>query len=377
MRIIQPLRLRLNVWLATFLAAVVLVPSLGSTQAAYAKKTDSTPDTINMGIFGKSLPLIVADAKGFYAKHNLTVKYMQVQSSTQQFDYLGRDLYDVIQTSPDNVANYRLNTHNPLCTDKVCATIDAQGFLGLDYGLNLRLVARPDIKKVEDLKGKTLSVDAENSGFAYVLYKILQQHGLKRGVDYNVISVGGVFQRYNDLMADQNPAQGQKPGLADATLLSSGFETRASNDGYVLLDPVSTIASPYIGTFAAAKTTWLQKNSDVATRFALAYYEALQWSFDPSNREEAINLWAAQLTSQSSTPRLLAEQLYDIHLQKGVGDIEDASIDHKAVYNILALRAEFGGFEDQQNLHRLASPESGLYDLSYYRKALRDYHRGF
>lgn len=348
------------------MTAVLLVPSMGSTQSALAARTDTTPATIRMGIFGKSLPLIVADAKGFYARHNLTVQYMQVQSSTQQFQYLRDDLYDVLQTSPDNVANYRLNAHNPLCAPgKTCATIDAQGFLGLDYGLNLRLVARPGISKVEDLKGKTLSVDAPDSGFAYVLYKIMQQHGLERGVDYNVVPVGGVFQRYNDLLSPE--------GQAAATLLSSGFETRAANAGYILLDPVSSITSPYIGTFAVAKTAWLQQNADVATRFALAYYEALQWSFDPANREEAIQL----LMAQPNTDRTLAEQLYAIHLQNGVGDIADASIDHKAVYNILALRQEFNGFEDQQNLHKLAGPQGGLYDLSYYRKALRDYHRGF
>ncbi|HEU5014349.1 MAG TPA: ABC transporter substrate-binding protein [Roseiflexaceae bacterium] len=357
MKVVQPLRLRLNVWFAMFMGAALLIPSLGATQSAFAERTDATPATINMGIFGKSLPLIVADAKGFYAKHNLKVNYLQVASSTQQFQALRDGQYDVIQTSPDNVANYQLNANNPLGT-----IVDSQGFLGLDYGLNLRLVAQPGITSVENLRGKTVSVDALNSGFAYVLYKILQQHGLQQG-DYNVVSVGGVFQRYNDLLA----------GHADATLLSSGFETRAANQGYVLLDPVSTIASPYIGTFAAARTTWLKQNSDVAVRFALAYYEALQWSFDPANREESIQL----LMAQPNTSRMLAEQLYAIHLQSGVGDIADASIDHKAVYNILALRAEFNGFENQQNLHRLAGPEGGLYDLSYYRKALRDYHRGF
>lgn len=358
MNIVSHRRPRRNACLALCLTAVLLLPSFGATPAARAARTDATPATIRMGIFGKSLPLLVADRLGFFARHQLTVQYLQVQSSTQQFQYLRDDRYDVIQTSPDNVANYRLNPNNP-----VGATIDAQGFLGLDYGANLRLVARPGITSVTDLRGKTLAVDAVNSGFAYVLYKILQQYGLERGVDYSVVSTGGVFQRYTGLLA----------GQFDATLLSSGFETRAANAGYVLLDSVATIASPYLGSVAAAKTTWLRQHADVAVRFALAYYEALQWSFDPANREAAIQLFM----TLPNTPRALAEQLYVLHLQSGVGDIPDAGIDRKAIYNILALRAAFNGFEAPQNLRRLAGPQSGLYDLAYYRQALRDYHRGF
>jgi LPXTG-motif cell wall-anchored protein len=38
--------------------------------------------------------------------------------------------------------------------------------------------------------------------------------------------------------------------------------------------------------------------------------------------------------------------------------------------NVLALRADFGGFDRPQNLDQLAGPDSGLYDLSHYRAAL-------
>jgi hypothetical protein len=37
---------------------------------------------------------------------------------------------------------------------------------------------------------------------------------------------------------------------------------------------------------------------------------------------------------------------------------------------VLKLRAEFNGFDAQQDLEFLASPASGLYDLSYYECAV-------
>ena len=328
-------------------ASALLVQPAGAAQA----QSGAAPATIRMGTFYRTLPMLAAQARGFYAQQNLTVDYQQVTSSTQQFQSLRDDLYDVIQTAPDNVANYRLNSSNPLG-----ATIDVQGFMGMDYGLYLVVTARPGITSIEELRGKTVSVDALASGFAYVLYKILQRHGLQRDVDYSVVSTGGVANRYTALL----------DGQFDATLLSGGFETRAANTGYMLLDSVYDIASPYLGAVGAAKTAWLRQNRDVATRLIRAYYDASRWAFDPANREEAIGL----LETLPNTPRALAEQLYDVQVRPGVGSVPDAGIERQAIFNVLALRAEFGGFDRPQNLEQLAGPDSGLYDLSYYRAAL-------
>lgn len=337
-----------------FISRLVLLALFTAIAAPLAQDASAhsspPPATIRMGIFARSLPMLAASAKGFYAKYNLDVQYLQVTSSTQQFQYLRDDQYDVIQTSPDNVANYRLNTSNPLG-----ATIDQQMFVGFDSGQYLVLAARPGITSPADLRGKKLAVDALTSGFAYVLYKIMLQYGLVRDVDYQVVPVGGVVQRYNGLLA----------GDFDATLLSSGFETRAANQGYPLLDSVADIADPYLGSAAAAKTSWLRSHRDVATRFVKAYIEASEWSFNPANREEAIGL----LMTLPNTSRELAEQLYTIQVTEGVGNIRNGEIDRKALYNVLALRKEFNGFDSPQNLRFLSSPASPLYDLSYWLRA--------
>jgi ABC-type nitrate/sulfonate/bicarbonate transport system substrate-binding protein len=313
-----------------------------------------------MGIFAMSLALTAAQAKGFYAQQNLSVQYAQVNSSTSQFASLRDNQYDVIQTAADNVANYRLNNSNSLG-----ATINVQMIDGLDYGLGLTLVARPGITSAEALRGKTLSVDAPNSGFAYVLYKILSSHGLEQGRDYQVVSSGGTLNRFGLLLA----------GKVDGTLLNNGFEVRAAYQGQTLLDTVYSVVNPYLGSTIAAKQEWLESHRDVAVRLIRAYYDAVQWSFDPNNQEEAIGL----LMAQPNTPRDLAEQIYAEQLRWGQGIIPDANIDRHALLNVLKLRAQFNGFDEPQNLRYLASPASGLYDLSYYYQALRDvwgYKRG-
>lgn len=308
--------------------------------------------TIKLGAFYRSLPMLVAEEKGFYADRDIEIDYGQVKSSTQQFDFLSDGRYEVVQTSPDNTANYRLNDDNP-----IGKRVDAQGFMGLDYGMKLIVVARSEIETIEDLRGKTVSVDARASGFAYVLYKILAQHGLEPDEDYEVVSHGGVYDRYMALVEHDEGFH--------ATLMSGGFETRAENRGFNLLDSVLDIADPYLGVWAAARTDWLQGNRDLVIDMIDGYRSATDWVFDPANKEECLDL----LQESPNTTRALAEQLYAIQLQPGVGNVPDASIDPEAVRNVLSLRVEFEGFETPQDLDELIGPDTDLFDLSYWREA--------
>lgn len=307
---------------------------------------------IRMGVFYRSLPMIIADSQGMLEKQDLAVDYQQVKSSTQQFEFLRDGKYDVVQTSPDNVANYRLNDNNP-----IGERVISRCFMGMDHGMYLVVASKPDITSIEQLRGKTIAVDARNSGFAYVIYKILRNHGLEQDRDYEVVLVGGVADRYTTLL----------DGDFDATLLSGGFETRAEHVGYQLLDSVYDIASPYLGVAAAAKDTWLEEQRDTATRLVRAYREATDWCFDPANKEDAVTM----LANLPNTDRALAEKLFEVQLRPGVGLVRDAGIDPEALRHVVAMRAEFDGFEEPQDVDHLVREEGGIYTLDILRAADR------
>lgn len=307
---------------------------------------------VRLGCFYRSLPMMAAQQHGFYDDAGIEVEYQQVSSSTQQFEYLRDGHYDVVQTSPDNTANYRYNEGNP-----IGERVDSRGFMGMDYGMQLIVVARPGITAVRDLRGRTLSVDAPASGFAYVLYEILERAGLRSG-DYSIVSTGGVFDRYQALMNTDE---------FDATLLSGGFETRAANAGFVLLESVHDVVQPYLGVWGAATTSWLERNRGTAEALVAAYRAATRWCFDPDNREKCLQL----LMQLPNTPRDLAQQLYDVQLREGVGNVPDAGIDAVAVGNVLRLREKFGGFEGDIDVAAVAAPDGDLYDLSLLRAAER------
>lgn len=302
---------------------------------------------IRLGGFYRSLPMLVAEEKGHYDDHGIEMEFGQVTSSTQQFQFLADGQYDIVQTSPDNTANYHLNRNNP-----IGRLVDGQGFLGMDHGMYLVVVAQPDVESIADLRGRIISVDAPDSGFAYVIYRILANHGLERDRDYRVVSTGGVYDRYIAMV--QNGED-----LA-ATLMSGGFETRAAERGFKLLDSVHDILDPYVGVWACARRDWLQANRPLAVSFVSAYRAASAWVFDPANRDECVAL----LERIPNTSRQLAERLYDVQLRPGVGNVPDGTLDPAGVANALRLRLEFSGFEDPQDLDALVGPGTELFDLT-------------
>lgn len=333
-------------WTAVLLGVVLFASIVSNASAAQAAH-------LRIGVFNQTLTALAAQSQGFLAEQDLTVEYLQVSSSTQQFQYLRDGQYDLIHSAPDNTVNYRLNDSNALG-----GAFDVQAFMGLDEGQNLALATRPGIGSIADLRGKTIAVDAPDSGFAYVLYEMLRRHGLERGTDYQLAIAGGNPLRYEALLA----------GEFDATLLNAGFETRAADAGFPILQTVQQVASPYLGSVASGREAWLKRNRGVVVRLIRAYRKANRWAFDPRNREAAIAL----LMSRPNTTRSLAERLYELQLQRGVGILRDLRIDRAGLLTNLELRERFDGFDRPHNLRYLASPASGLYDGSYLRQARRE-----
>jgi hypothetical protein len=99
-------------------------------------------------------------------------------------------------------------------------------------------------------------------------------------------------------------------------------------------------------------------------RLLRGLYRGMRWIEDRAHRSEAIAL----LVDGETTPELAA-LVYDLNLADD-GLAAGARISAAGFRNVLELRNEFGGFETPQDLDFLASPESGLYDLRYYRRAL-------
>lgn len=336
-------------------AALFAVSGLAVPPAAVANESAPNPqgrppDVVRIGVFGTNAAMTAAIRKGFFAAQNVDLRVFQVSGSIQQFQFLRDDQYDLVSTASDNCANYATNQNNPLG-----AIVDVKMIAGVDHGAGLSLVTRAPFTSVESLRGARLSVDAPDSGFAFVLYKMMAAHGLQRNVDYQVLELGGSAGRFNSLRA----------GTSDGTLELSGFEIRAVDAGMNRLDHVRTVADPYWSGVFAGKQSWLQQNKWVAVRFLRAYLEGVAWVNDPANRAEAISFLV-----NATTPEPLAARLFDAQLLPD-GIIPGAAFDEAGLREVLELREEFGGFEQPQDLESLSKTDGPLTDSWYLKHALQ------
>ena len=135
---------------------------------------------------------------------------------------------------------------------------------------------RTDIRSYADLKGKTLSVDALTTGFAFVLRKMLQHHGIGEN-EVAFESAGGVVQRFEAL----------KAGKHAGTLLLTPLELIAAHAGLRVLQSASDVVPHYQGIVGVARSRWAEANGDRLVSFIKGYLLALRWLFEPRNQRGA------------------------------------------------------------------------------------------
>ncbi len=170
---------------------------------------------LRIGTFTPSVLLRVARRTG---RLGLEVTEVPVVSSPAQFAALADGSLDAALTSPDNVLGHR-------------GRIDVTVLAAIDRGMGLALYSRLG---VDELRGAKLGVDVPTSGFAFAMYRILDDLGLSRS-EYDLVALGSTPKRLTALLA----------GDCAATMLNAGNELLAEAAGYRAL---GRAPQPYLGT---------------------------------------------------------------------------------------------------------------------------------
>jgi ABC-type nitrate/sulfonate/bicarbonate transport system substrate-binding protein len=311
--------------------------------AAMAKE----PTTLEVIVFagGFNWPIWAAQKQGYFAQNGVAVHLTPTPGSEYQLKNLIEGKFDIGITAIDNVIAYMEGQGEA----QVNVKPDLVAIMGGDNGF-LRLVSIPEIKTYDALRGKELTVDARTTGYAFVLEKMLQLHGLKEG-DYSLVKAGGVLARFEDLMQQKHAA----------TLLLSPFEIAAQAKGFNLLgSAIDAFGGHYQGLVGATRRSWAKAHKAELVGYIRAYVAGLDWLYNPKNKEAAIALFRENLPNMS--PELAAKS-YDVLLDPKQGFTGTAAIDMKGVRTVLALRSEYG--EPKKAL----TDAKKYIDLSYYRAA--------
>ena len=324
--------------LVTFAAAFISVgiATMGAPMA------QTKLDMVGFG-GASNLPIWVAIDQGLFKKEGLEVKLDRTAGSVAQMQNLMAGKYQIASTSIDNIVAYAEGQG-----DVALDNFDVVAVGGVHSGLN-SVVARPEIKTYADIKGKAVAVDALGTGYAFVLFKILEKNGLAFQKDYSVVAVGGGPERLAAL----------KDNKAAAAVMSAPNDTEAKNLGYTILADAAQELGGYQGSAYAVRRSWAKDHEAETVAWLRALIAAHDWVF--ANKAGALAVLKKNIKDLKDED---AEIIY-ASLTTGAGGLnQKAGINVAGMKTVLSLRGEYA--TPKKNL---ANADKYM-DLTFHKKAM-------
>jgi len=292
---------------------------------------------------GWNLPVWAAQRQGFFESNGVSVQLTYTPNSVYLITSQLEGKFDISLALMDNYVAYQEGQGEAKIPDNP----DLFAFLGGDGGF-ASFVSAPAIKTFAELKGKTVSVDAMTTGFAFLAREILARNGITEA-DVTYVRAGGTANRYRELLA----------GKQDATMLRTPFDLTGKERGLNVLAYAESLGA-YQGTAAAARRSWAGGHEKELIGFLRGYRAGVVWIYDRANREivEAI-----LIAHQRDMTPALAKQAYDLLLADKGGITRDVALDMNGIRTVLELRSKYG-----MPKKALTDPMKYV-DLTYYEKA--------
>jgi ABC-type nitrate/sulfonate/bicarbonate transport system substrate-binding protein len=255
-----------------FLAVLAFVP------------TAHAADTVSIGSVDANSanlwPLHVAINKGYFDAANIKIDLVFAQSNASVIQQLAAGSYNIAPSAGMVDPIRAFDKGAPVALVRI--VIQAPPYA---------LLAKPGIKKIEDLKGKTIIVGGAKDITRIFTERMLAPHGLKSG-DYDYVFAGATSARFSAL----------KSGAVDAALLTMPFNFFAEAAGYTNLGFTFDVLPdmPFAGM--AVNRPWAETHADALKRFLDAYNKGVAWFYDPKNREAAVKM-------QTETSKIKPEEV--------------------------------------------------------------------
>ena len=295
---------------------------------------------------GAVWPIWIAQDEGIFAANGLDVHVIPTPGSLAQMEGLIDGKFDIAMTAIDNLIAYRAGEGEA----KTQAAPDITAVMGSDNGF-LSLLTAPSVPDFAALRGKTLSVDAFTTGYAFVLRKMLETEGLRDG-DYTLVRAGGFQQRFEGLMA----------GAQAGTLSTPPFTFLAEDKGYHDLGGAAAVLGHYQGVVAGVRRDWAPAHRGALLGYIRSYIAAIAWLDDPAHKAAAIAVFRRHLPAATAEN---AEKSYGYFTDPENGFDRKAAIDPAGVANVVHIREQYA------EPHKALQEPATYYDLTYYEEATR------
>lgn len=319
--------------LATVIALLLVAGAHSQAQTGAKRVRVSIP-----GASVTYLPFYAAKEKGYYKDEGIEIEFILMPASLASTAVMTGDI-----------------DYNGAVTGVVAAAVRGQPIKAVIFTMRSPvqgLMAKPEIKGLQQLKGKKISVSSPGSTTDLATRHILRKHGFEFGRDYSIVFVGTEAGRLAALEA----------GVVDAAMLSVPENILARQKGFnELALSADFLDFPQNGFGTSAKK--IKENPDEIQRMVRATLRGLLFVSEPKNKEASLDIIVKNWGIKS---RAMAGEMYD-YMTKAM--LRDASI------NMAGLQALV---DQQRESAKVTEPVSAaqVIDYSFVERARKELGMG-
>lgn len=228
---------------------LLLLCALAASAAAQEK--------IRVGLGSVSLQsglVYIAQDRGLFGKYGLAAESIYIPGGSTNVQVLVSGSLDLSQLSgaPGVAANLE--------------GADLLYFLGLLDKLNYQLVARPEIKSVEQLKGKKFAVSRFGSSADFGMRALLKRVGIDSAREASILQIGDEPSRIAAVTS----------GNVDGTVVNAPFGTEAGRLKLNVIADSVKMNIPFFNTGLLGSRKYLETHEAKVLNFLRAYLEAIK-----------------------------------------------------------------------------------------------------
>lgn len=234
-------------------------------------------------------PPWIAREIGIFNKHGLDVEVIATPTGVEGMNALIAGEVQFLQISGGTSASAALGGADVMV---VGTTLDV---------LVQSLMARPEIEKAEQLKGKSVGITRFGTSIDVGARLALKHFGLVPEKEVAIVQVGGMESMVTALQTNR----------IQAGILSYPAITQALKLGHRVLLDVASLGIPYAFTGMTTRGRLIKEDPDLVRRYMMAQTEAIA----RAKRDKNLALKVMGKYLRTANPNALAES-YDIDVQK-------------------------------------------------------------